>query len=166
MPAADAQPTPSIPSPLLPATASSQRLALRVMWSPHTGELIDAVDPSTGRGVYGGLSIEQLRQEPGHSDAVVADLHAIRHQSAAKERARYAFAPRLIPSERYDRMLNILTPRNWIRDGRCATFQLRERVTDDLVHLFCKIGSQHFEMCDSPRLTHHEIVRACRRAPA
>ena len=72
---------------------------------------------------------------------------------------RYAKA---VSAERYNDMLNILPPLNWCGIGSSTeSFRMSEMLDIDTVVIFCRIGSQHFELVAGDRVTHHLAIAHC-----
>ena len=72
-------------------------------------------------------------------------------------------APRLISEQEFDIQLAVLPPMNWVRTANTASFQISERITGRIVHIYAQYLGRHFHLIDRMTLTHAEIVAKCHR---
>lgn len=117
---------------------------------------IDAVHPVTGRGVWGGQTLEEIQAEyPG---AVKESFDVI----LAAEEDHFRKAPVEVDAARWDYALGVLPPLHWKRTGDAETFKISEMTSGTITAIYCRIGDRYFELSDSVSLTHEQIVEKVR----
>ena len=126
-------------------------------WQPGRPNAIDAINPATGKGLYSGENLEDIRKRyPG---AIITTLDAI----LDAERDVFASAPVRIDRERWDEMLNVLPPVQWKNERAAETFKMSEMTSGMITTIFCRIGENYFELSDNVNTPHDKIASACAR---
>jgi hypothetical protein len=69
---------------------------------------------------------------------------------------------RRINRQRFDDMFNMLPPVSWMGGGYAESFMMSECDHGDITTIFCRIGSDHFELKGDIRSSHRAIVERCR----
>jgi Protein of unknown function (DUF1419) len=69
---------------------------------------------------------------------------------------------RRIDRQRFDDMLNMLPPVSWMGGSHAESFKMSECDHGDITTIFCRIGSDHFELKGDIRSSHRAIVERCR----
>lgn len=111
--------------------------------------------PNTGRGVYGGRTLAQMRDEyPG---VVEADFDTV----VAEQDAHWLRPPVRITHERFIEMLEVLPPEDWQHHSGGESFKLSERTSGNVTMIFCRIGEDYYELQDRVTLTHAQILAKC-----
>lgn len=127
----------------------------RCFYVPGKPGIIDAVHPVTGRGAYGGRTLEEIRADnPGAQEG---DLNEVVRLSEDLHKS----PPVEVTRERFGYMLEVLPPVSWTRRPGEETFKMSERTYGNVTAIFCRIGDRYFELADSIRTPHDEIVRRC-----
>jgi hypothetical protein len=68
-----------------------------------------------------------------------------------------------VSAERFSEMLNILPPMTWNGLGTSTeTFKMSEFEYCDITTVFCRIGTNHFELKADYRISHREIEEFCK----
>lgn len=80
----------------------------------------------------------------------------------AHMRAGYLKPASVVTKERFWEMLEVLPPVDWKRSDTTESFKISERTIADLTSIFARIGDQYFELCDSCKLSHDQIIARCR----
>ena len=112
-----------------------------------------------------GQWISELRQESLQqlrSRYPTAQLYERHEWIAAAENALIR-PPRLISKSEFDHQLAILPPVNWVRTANTTSFQISERITGRIVHIFALYLGHHFHLVDRSTLTHADIIAKCHR---
>lgn len=101
-----------------------------------TNTVVDLVKPD-GRTCYGNKTLEEVKAEPGHADAVLltweeaSERHAAGFRSPVKE----------IDRARYWESLEVLPPCKWRGIGsNFETFHVSERIAGNIVSWFIRLG--------------------------
>jgi hypothetical protein len=81
--------------------------------------------------------------------------------SGLPDRNSFVRAPVQISAERFDEMLNILPPRDWRGSRGAQSFKMSELIYDDIAVIFAERNGHYFELRDSCRLPHAEIMSKC-----
>lgn len=102
-------------------------------------------------------SLQQLRLRYPN-----AQLYERHEWIAAAEKALIR-PPRRISEREFDDQLTILPPVNWVRTANTDSFQISERITGRIVHIYARYLGQHFHLVDRSTLTHAEIIAKCHR---
>ena len=126
-----------------------------VFYQPGKAGIIDlCID---GKGQYSGETLEQVRlRYPG---AEIGELGTVSEQSEEM----FKSAPVEVTEERFDEMLNVLPPINWVRSAAGETsFKMIERTYGNITTIFARIGNRYFELSDSCFLSHDQILDKCR----
>jgi hypothetical protein len=125
-----------------------------VFYVPGKTGIIDAC--INGRGQYSGETLEQIQMRyPG---ALLGELDTV----AREAEESFKSAPVEITEERYWEMLEVLPPVSWVHgSSETESFKISERLYGDITAIFCRIGNRYFELSDSIRLPHAEIVKRC-----
>src|SRR5208337_362410 len=75
-----------------------------------------------------------------------------------------------ITEEKFQEMLEVLPPKNWVNRGRTETFKLAEHTYGPITAIFCRIGDKHYTLEDDVSTPHDAIVAmvtaAAQRDPA
>lgn len=130
----------------------------QVFYVPGKPGIIDAVNPDTGRGLYGGRTLEEIQREnPG---AVVADVGV----AIAANEALFREPPVEMSEAAWREALDVLPPVGWTSSGDTETFKLAERTSGNVTAIYCRIGARYFCLSDDYRTPHSDIVAACRAA--
>lgn len=110
-----------------------------------------------GRSIVGGETLEEVRKR-------YPDAQAMPYAEAARaiEEGLIAHPVERISEERYNEMLNVLPPCNWVRGGSVESFHISEAITGSVVNVFVRIGSDHFSLYSRARTTHGERLSHCR----
>ncbi len=74
---------------------------------------------------------------------------------------KYVRAPQEITEARFLEMLHMMPPRDLYGSTGRQTFKLSEFIDGDITTLFCQVDGRCFELRDSYRLTHREIIAKC-----
>jgi hypothetical protein len=77
-------------------------------------------------------------------------------------REEFIHAPKRVTVERWDEMLNVLPPMYWRSGPGSESFKMIEFDCYDITTIFCRIGSDYYELSDSAGLSHAAIVAKCR----
>ena len=126
-------------------------------WQPGQPNAIDAINPDTGRGLYSGEGLEDIRKRyPG---AIITTLDAI----LDAERTAFVSEPVRIDRERWNEMLNVLPPIQWKNERAAETFKMSEMTSGMITTIFCRIGENYFELSDNVNTPHDKIASACAR---
>ena len=126
-------------------------------WQPGRPNAIDAINPATGKGLYSGENLEDIRKRyPG---AIITTLDAI----LDAERTAFVSEPVRIDRERWDEMLNVLPPVQWKNERAAETFKMSEMTSGMITTIFCRIGENYFELSDNVNTPHDKIASACAR---
>lgn len=128
---------------------------MQVFFSPSAQycSAIDVVNPKTGRGVYSGKTLEEIKAE--HSDTVIADAEV----AAQHDRQRRITDPREISQEDWRYLLEVLPPCKWVRHSNAESFHISERITHDIVTWAVRINGNFYRFDDTCRLSHDDVVR-------
>lgn len=126
---------------------------------PGQTHIIDTIDPTTGLSASFSESLEQIQQRYPNAEVwewekAFEEIQRITYETSIT-------APKEITEERFHEMLNILTPMKWRSGGGAESFMVCEALSLDLHSIFCRIGSQYFEMTNRRSLTHDQIVQLC-----
>lgn len=128
-----------------------------VFYVPGRPGIIDVAILRDGvlRGGYSNETREEMdKRYPG---VQIGDLWTV----AAQSEEMFKRAPARISEERFIEMLEVLPPVGWTRRNSAETFKLSERTSGNITAIFCRIGTQYFEMQDSIFMSHDAIVHAC-----
>ena len=126
-------------------------------WQPGRPNAIDAINPATGKGLYSGENLEDIRKRyPG---AIITTLDAI----LDAERTAFVSEPVRIDRERWDEMLGVLPPLQWKNERAAETFKMSEMTSGMITTIFCRIGENYFELSDNVNTPHDKIASACAR---
>jgi hypothetical protein len=128
-------------------------------YTPGSTSIIDTINDATGLTTIYGETLEQIRLE--YPAAEVWDFDAAVEQIMKLKREKYVTKPKLIDSDRWGEMLEVLPPMLWRSGSGSESFMICEATTADLHAIYCRIGQQYFEFTDSKYLSHQEIVQAC-----
>ena len=71
--------------------------------------------------------------------------------------------PQLISAREFDDQLTILPPVNWVCTANTSSFQISERITGQIVHIYAQYLGHHFHLVDRSTLTHAEVIAKCHR---
>ncbi len=118
--------------------------------------LIDCINPETGKSWINGETLEQIRQRYPTAEIVNIDEFF-----AAKE-AAMIHPPAPITAERFEEMLNVLPPQRWKRFDGWETFEMCEHLSGNITAIFCRIGSDYFELTDRAGTPPETIRAKCR----
>lgn len=133
---------------------------IMVWYSPSMAMTIDLIRKD-GRGHYGGRREPEILAE--YPDAIRCTLDEASVKSYEARRS----APKRITRERYWQMLECLFPEDWQGGGTDAeSFKLSERTSGEVTQIFCRLGEAYYELLDTYRMRHTEIVRRCREVLA
>ena len=124
---------------------------------PGHRQIIDAINPETGKGHYSGQTLEEVRAEDG-PEVQIGNLDEV--SSAIEE--LFKEAPRRTTEEDWNQMLECLPPLNWENNGATETFMMCEMTSGTITTIFCRIGEVRYSLQNSRFLKHAEIVALCR----
>ena len=103
-------------------------------------------------GIYSNETLDEARNR-------YPDMEIMEFDDAyALHRAAYISAPKEIDRQRFGDMLDVLPPVNWVRNHDSESFKLSERDTADITLICVRRGNRFFELHDSIKLTHEEIM--------
>ena len=116
------------------------------------------------RSEYAGKTLAEYEFEGDNLILLDIDTAIERH------RAKYMEPPKRIGEARFTYLLEVLPPCRWRRGNFAESFFVSERITMDLVTWAVRLGDpkgspEYWELVESDRLTHEDIVRkvlACR----
>lgn len=128
----------------------------RVFYVPGSHLTIDAVNPETGRGLYGGRTLEEIRQE--HPRAEIGDAEAVfrAQEDACRSPVRET------TEEAFMDALEVLPPVGWVM-GRNQSFKISERLFGSITSIYARVDGRFFKLEDSISTPHGFIVDRCRR---
>lgn len=86
-----------------------------------------------------------------------------RHEWIAAAEKALIRPPRLISAREFDDQLTILPPVNWVHTANTSSFQISERITGRIVHIYAQYLGHHFHLVDRSTLTHAEVIAKCHR---
>jgi len=141
-----------------------------VFWSPTKTRTIDEEHPTTGRGVYSGLTLQELNTREGVTLQRMTWEEAYQLQTEA-DRARYCTGADEVTAERADDALCCLPPYRWTRTaGVAATsweaFAIGEPLTGDLRTWFVRLGHRWFELIEDRAINYADLIDAVKASPA
>ena len=99
----------------------------------------------------------QLEQRYG---AGVTMLHE--YNAWQRHHDRHRQPPTPVTSEEYRAALENLPPEDWVQRPGEASFKISEYRSGHITRIYCRIGSNHFTLCDESTLTHEQITARCR----
>lgn len=132
-------------------------MANSVLYVP--GETFILAEIEGGKSTYGEPVEELKRRYPG---AVLMDWAEAEPQITAATHAKYDKPPCRIMQERYEAMYDILPPINAHFGGETESFMVSERLYDNVVMIFAKIGDRYYEMTGEATLSHQKILESIR----
>lgn len=102
--------------------------------------LIDLVNPMTGKGAYSNESLEEVRKR--YPNAHISDFDGFIRW---KER-QLCTEPKRITRKRWWEMLEVLPPQNWQRSKVCdfECFELCEHLSGRVTSIYCRWGKKYF----------------------
>ncbi len=99
----------------------------------------------------------QLEQQYG---AGVTMLHELSAWQRHHDRHRQPPTP--VTGDEYLAALENLPPEDWVQRPGEASFKIGEYRSGHITRIYCRIGSNHFTLCDEYTLTHEQITARCR----
>lgn len=124
-------------------------------FDPTSNQIIDAVHPITGGGVWGGDKAKIMAEYP---NAVVMDFDAA---IKAKEDALKT-PPEVITADKFFEMFEVLSPAGWVDRGHTESFKMSERLSGNVTSIYARIGKTYYHMVDSIFTPHESIIAACK----
>ena len=119
---------------------------------PGAPNVIDCIDPTTGRTIYTKETPEQVAlRRPG---AVLMPVEAFR----AALHAAYQTEPEEITEEQWWYLLEVLPPVAWTNRSGAESFKVCERTVDDITACCVRIGGRYFSMQRPITSTHDELA--------
>lgn len=113
---------------------------------PFTGTAQSILLPDGTVAWSGGKTVDEYAADRGFPVRTVSDDEMTEMVRAYTETLRSPPTP--ISAQRWDDMLNVLPPCRWRQHDGVELFHVSERITDDLVNWFAKVGEHHFSMVD------------------
>ena len=144
-----------------PAEPSAQRPIHMVQFDTTAHDLVDVVLPGTDIGVSSGRSVQQTAEHTGHT-IVLMELR----EAARLRDQKYHQPPTPMTQERFDELLNVLPPCQWVRQGGIEHFYVSERISGDVVQYCVRSGQAFWGLCDRAGLTTAEIAQRIQAAEA
>ena len=144
-----------------PAAPTAQRPIHMVQFDTTDQEIIDVVLPGTDFGVHSGRSIKQTAEQTGHP-IVLMELR----EAALLRDQKYHKPPMPMTQERFDGLLNVLPPCQWMRQGGIEHFYVSERISGEVVQYCVRFGQAFWGLCDRAGLTTAEIAQRIQAAEA
>jgi hypothetical protein len=127
-------------------------------YTPGTPGIIDIIDPRTNKGEYSREDLEDTRKR--HPQAEIGNFDEI----CAAQADFWIKPPVEIDEARYDEMLNVLPPADWVHSGHTESFKMIERTSGNVTGIYCRVGEKFFHLENSITMRHHEIVALCKAA--
>jgi hypothetical protein len=155
------------PKPIMAATENLSYT--HVFWRDGASHATDVVHPVTRRGLYSGLTVDELNEREGCAHQIVTCEQAAQLQQQA-DRAQYCTGAIEVTAERADEALNCLPPYRW---SRCSTgdwghweaFAISEPLTDTLRTWLVRLGRRWFEITEDCAISYPELLSAVRSSP-
>ena len=143
--------------------------ATHVFWPVGGRHAQDAQHPITGRGIYSGLSLEELNAREGVAHLVITWEEAWQLQTEA-DRAQYCTGPKEVTAERANDALNCLPPYRWSRAAGVGSgweaFAIGEPLTDRLRGWLVRLGRRWFELVEDQAIGYEELKALVRNSEA
>lgn len=116
---------------------------------------VDCVHPDTGAGIWGGRTLEQVREE--YPNAVQMSI-----DEAARLRAgHFRQPPQRTTADEFSDMLNILPPYGWQTGPGWEVFKMSELTSGNITRIFCRIGTDFFTLSDDIDMPADDVVARC-----
>lgn len=122
---------------------------------PFIVGVIDVIDEGTGRGHYGGESLDDVRSRYKDVEVVSFEVANRRIEDAIIR------GPREVDVDRFDYLLNVLPPCRWTRRGDTESFYVSERITGSVVTWGVRIGERYFELRERTCWSHQDVIASC-----
>lgn len=117
-------------------------------YADYSGQLYNDNGPN--------LTMVQYRSIEGHESLKVISLEEMDSLFDSHENSLVT-QPKVITSERYYDMLEVLPPCRWHNAGGLEVFHVSERITGNLVSWFARNGSDYWEFDDLATMTDDQI---------
>lgn len=114
--------------------------------------VIDDINPTTGKGLYSGESLDQMRKR--YPNIQLQDLDEVVEQQETALRT----APSMITEEQYVDALEALPPVNWVRLGNTESFTFSERHSGRITTIYARVGKTCWSFLDVYSIGHHAIM--------
>ena len=122
---------------------------------PSRPTMVDMIHPDTGKGVYGGRTLEEVREEYPNAEEMHID------KATALTNDFYRTPPMRTTKQAWQDALDVLPPRNYVVQGSTASFKMSEMLCGDITRVYCRLGENYFYFNGEVRLTHDAIVEMC-----
>lgn len=128
----------------------------KVFYSEAIG-IIDFV-VANGTSLYAGDDLAAMKDR--YPDAEILTLN----EAATRRDNHFKQAPERITKEKFIEMLEILPPLHWRFSGNSESFKLSEFTCGSITSIYCRIGTDYWQLRDHYALSHEIIVDRCNTA--
>jgi hypothetical protein len=110
------------------------------------------------RGRFGAKTLEQYKLDPAYNIAELMEWDDAQKLYDKAQSAKYCGPVKEIDEDRYNYLLEVLPPEDWVYGGAESSFKLCERLSGNITTIAARIGGKHYEFNDDYKMPHAAIV--------